>query len=89
MSFLYSTNNVFYDGLYLGEHIQIPVIYIKDYQKNWVWVHTDTIFDLWFERGLLCASVNEQILFGLEFGDLEYFKLLSFVNMLEKRIEEK
>ena len=89
MSFLYSSSSVFYDGLYLGEYIQIPVIYIKDYQKNWAWVHTDAIFDQWFERGLLGASLNEQTFFDLEFGDGEYFKLLSFVHMLEKRVENK
>ena len=89
MSFIYGQDNIFYDGLYLGEYIQIPVIYIKDLQKNWAWVHTDAIFDLWFTRGLLRASLNEQVLFDLEFGDGEYFKLLSFINMLEKRIEEK
>ena len=88
MSFLYSSNKVLYDGLYLGEHIQIPVIYIKECQNNWAWVHTDAIFDLWFERGLLRASGNEQVLFDLEFGDGEHFKLFSFVKMLEKRVED-
>ena len=43
MSFLYISNKVLYDGLYLGEHVVWPVIYIKDYQKNWAWVHTDCI----------------------------------------------
>ena len=69
-NFSYTNDRVFYNGLYLGEHVVWPVIYIKDYQKNWAWVHTDAIFDL-------------------EFGDGEYFKLLSFINMLEKRIEDK
>lgn len=89
MSFLYGKDNVFYDGLYLGEHIQIPVIYIKDYQKNLAWVHTDAIFDFWFTRGLLRASLNEEVMFDLEFGDGEYFKLIEFVKMLERRIEKK
>ena len=88
-NFSYTNDRVFYNGLYLGEHVVWPVIYIKDCQKNWAWVHTDAIFDLWFERGLLHTSLNEQTFFNLEFGDGEYFKLLSFVNMLEKRIEEK
>ena len=66
-----------------------PVVYIKDYQKNWAWVHTDAIFDLWFVKGLKQASLNEQAFFDLEFGDGEYFKLLSFVHMLEKRVENK
>ena len=89
MSFIYGKAYIFYDGLYLGKYIQIPVIYIKDYQKSCVYVHIDTIFDLWFERGLLRASMNEEVMFDLEFGDGEYFKLLGFVKMLEKRIEDK
>ena len=88
-SFSYTNDRVFYNGLYLGEHVVWPVIYIKDYQKNWAWVHTDAIFDQWFERGLLRASLNEHVFFDLEFGDGEYFKLLSYVHMLEKRIENK
>ena len=47
-NFSYTNDRVFYNGLYLGEHVVWPVIYIKDYQKNWAWVHTDAIFDLWF-----------------------------------------
>lgn len=89
MSFLYGKDTVIYDGLYLGEHVVWPVIYIKDCQKNWAYVHTDAIFDFWFERGLLHASPNEEVMFDLEFGDGEYFKLLGFVKMLEKRLENK
>lgn len=89
MSFLYSSNKVLYDGLYLGEHVVWPVIYIKECQKSWAWVHTDAIFDLWFTKGLKRASPNEETFFDLEFGNGEYFKLLSFVKMLEKRIEDK
>ena len=89
MSFLYSSNKVLYDGLYLGEHVVWPVIYIKDYGKSYKSVYIDNIFDTWFERGLLRASLNEHVFFDLEFGDGEYFKLLSFINMLEKRIEDK
>ena len=89
MSFIYGDNTVVYDGMYLGEHVVWPVIYIKDCQKNWAWVHTDATFDLWFKKGLLKASPNEEVMFDLEFGDGEYFKLLGFVKMLEKRIEKK
>ena len=89
MSFLYSSSSVFYDGLYLGEYIQIPVIYLKGYGRSYKSVYIDAIFETWFERGLLRASLNEQTFFDLEFGEDEYFKLLSFVNMLEKRIEDK
>lgn len=89
MSFLYSSNNVLYDGLYLGEYIQIPVIYPKGYGRSYKSVFIDDIFETWFERGLLGrASLNEQVLFDLEFGDGEYFKLLGFVKMLEKIAED-
>lgn len=89
MSFIYGDNTVVYDGMYLGEHVVWPVIYIKDYQKSWAWVHTDAFFDLWFEKGLKQASLNEQTFFDLEFGDGEHFRLFSFVKMLEKRIEKQ
>ena len=62
------------------------VIYII---KGYRFIYIDNIFETWFERGLLRASLNEQVLFDLEFGDGEYFKLLSFVHMLEKRVENK
>ena len=89
MSFLYSSSSVLYDGLYLGEYIQIPVIYMKGYGRSYKSVYIDDIFETWFKRGLLGrASLNEQVLFDLEFGDGEYFKLLSFVKMLEKRAED-
>ena len=83
-NFSYTNDRVFYNGLYLGEHVVWPVIYI-----SWTWVHIDAIFDQWFEKGLKQASLNEQTFFDLEFGDGEYFKLLSFVKMLEKRAEDK
>lgn len=89
MSFIYGDNTVFYDGLCLGEYILLPVIYIADCQKSWRYVYIGDIFYTWFQKGLINASPNEQVMFDLEFGDGEYFKLLGFVHMLEKRIENK
>ena len=37
----------------------------------------------------LIFVIFQHVFFDLEFGDGEYFKLLSFINMLEKRIEDK
>lgn len=62
---------------------------MKGYGRSYKSVYIDDIFETWFKRCLLGrASLNEQVLFDLEFGDGEYFKLLSFVKMLEKRAED-
>ena len=88
-NFLFSNETVLFEGKLNEDYILRAVIFIKGYQKSRKYVCIDDIFYTWFTKGIKQASLNEEVMFDLEFGDGKYFELCGFVNMLEKRIEDK
>ena len=88
-NFLFSNETVLFEGKLNEDYILRAVIFIKGYQKSQKYVCIDDIFYTWFTKGIKQASLNEEVMFDLEFGDGKYFELCGFVNMLEKRVEDK
>ena len=86
MSFIYVN---YYDGDEVHFQKSFTVKRVIYRIKGHKFIYIDDIFCAWFTKGLRQASPNEEVMFDLEFGDGEYFKLLGFVHMLEKRIESK